>query len=77
MYCLFTVFLFVVLAAVAAAGYNFSPQSLGVVLRRHSTHGRIAFDDYVACCVRLRSLTGELPPPSKYTIIGAVYCSSW
>ncbi|CAL8339993.1 sorcin isoform X1 [Gadus morhua] len=43
--------------ALGSMGYNFSPQSLGVVLRRHSTHGRIAFDDYVACCVRLRSLT--------------------
>ena len=65
----------VVFVSLAEAGYNFSPQSLGVVLRRHSTHGRIAFDDYVACCVRLRSLTGELPSHSnisKSTIIGYV-----
>ncbi|KAJ3598410.1 hypothetical protein NHX12_001920, partial [Muraenolepis orangiensis] len=44
--------------ALISMGYNFSGQALGVILRRHSTHGRIVFDDYVACCVRLRSLTG-------------------
>ncbi|KAG7265081.1 hypothetical protein CRUP_003439 [Coryphaenoides rupestris] len=43
--------------ALSSMGYNFGHQALNVIIRRHSNQGRIAFDDYVACCVRLRSLT--------------------
>lgn len=33
---------------------------MNCIIKRYSTHGRITFDDYVACCVKLRSLTGTL-----------------
>lgn len=41
------------------AGYNLSPQAMNVIMKRFSTHGRITFDDFIACCVKLRALTGE------------------
>ncbi|XP_065840010.1 sorcin-like [Oscarella lobularis] len=44
-------------AAVASFGYRLSPQALSILVKRYSTDGRIAFDDFVACCIRLRSLT--------------------
>lgn len=43
--------------AVATMGYRLSPQALNVIVKRYSTHGRITFDDYIACCVKLRALT--------------------
>lgn len=43
--------------AVNAMGYRVSPQALNVIIKRYSKGGRIFFDDYVACCVKLRSLT--------------------
>ncbi|KAM4688406.1 sorcin [Discoglossus pictus] len=43
--------------ALGAMGYRLSPQALGSITRRYSSHGRITFDDYIACCVRLRALT--------------------
>ncbi|XP_069770448.1 sorcin-like isoform X1 [Narcine bancroftii] len=43
--------------AIAAMGYRISPQGLNGIVKRYSTHGKISFDDYVACCVRLRALT--------------------
>lgn len=39
-------------------GYRLSPQALNAVMKRYSKGGRIFFDDYVACCVKLRSVTG-------------------
>lgn len=39
-------------------GYRLSPQTLSAIVKRYSKHGRIFFDDYVACCVKLRALTG-------------------
>ena len=45
----------------AAFGYNLSPQALGAILRHFSTDGKISFDSFVACCVKLRVLTSECP----------------
>ncbi|TSK62560.1 Grancalcin [Bagarius yarrelli] len=39
------------------ARYRVSPQALGCIIKRFSRGGRIYFDDYVACCVKLRALT--------------------
>ncbi|CAH2282404.1 sorcin isoform X2 [Pelobates cultripes] len=38
-------------------GFRLSPQAMNNITKRFSTHGRIAFDDYIACCVKLRALT--------------------
>ncbi|TWW64034.1 Grancalcin [Takifugu flavidus] len=38
-------------------GYRVSPPALNVIIKRYNRGGRIYFDDYVACCVKLRSLT--------------------
>ena len=46
--------------ALASFGYNLTPQAIGVALRRYSTDGKIPFDNFIALCVCLRSLTGEL-----------------
>ncbi|KTG04067.1 hypothetical protein cypCar_00037381 [Cyprinus carpio] len=37
--------------------YRLSPQAMNCVIKRYSSNGKISFDDYVACCVKLRSLT--------------------
>ncbi|KAM9663913.1 grancalcin isoform 6-T6 [Trichechus inunguis] len=37
--------------------YRLSPQALTTIVKRYSKNGRIFFDDYVACCVKLRALT--------------------
>ncbi|RXM28123.1 Grancalcin [Acipenser ruthenus] len=37
--------------------YRISAQTLNGILKRYSKNGRIFFDDYVACCVKLRALT--------------------
>ncbi|XP_019747042.1 grancalcin isoform X1 [Hippocampus comes] len=39
------------------AGYRISPQALNAIIKRYNKGGRIYFDDYVACCVKLRALT--------------------
>ncbi|XP_053554355.1 grancalcin [Bombina bombina] len=43
--------------AIMAMGYRLNPQTVNTVLKRYSKNGRIYFDDYVACCVKLRALT--------------------
>ncbi|KAK6483087.1 grancalcin-like [Huso huso] len=43
--------------AVLSMGYRISAQTLNGILKRYSKNGRIFFDDYVACCVKLRALT--------------------
>lgn len=43
--------------AIAVMGYRLSPQTLNAIVKRYSKNGRIFFDDYVACCVKLRALT--------------------
>ena len=35
-----------------------SPNALNVIVKRYSTNNRVSFDDFVACCVRLKALTG-------------------
>ncbi|XP_029461474.1 grancalcin isoform X2 [Rhinatrema bivittatum] len=43
--------------AISAMGYRLSPQTLNTIVKRYSKSGKIFFDDYVACCVKLRALT--------------------
>ncbi|XP_051261386.1 sorcin isoform X2 [Dicentrarchus labrax] len=43
--------------AINTMGYNLSPQAMNVIMNRYSTSGRIAFDDFVSSCVKLRCLT--------------------
>ncbi|XP_008576469.1 PREDICTED: grancalcin isoform X1 [Galeopterus variegatus] len=43
--------------AIAVMGYRLSHQTLTAIVKRYSKNGRIFFDDYVACCVKLRALT--------------------
>ncbi|MED6250107.1 hypothetical protein ATANTOWER_024836, partial [Ataeniobius toweri] len=43
--------------AINAMGYHISPQALNAIIKRYNKGGRIYFDDYVACCVKLRTLT--------------------
>ncbi|KAH0514743.1 Grancalcin [Microtus ochrogaster] len=43
--------------AITLMGYRLSPQTLAAIVKRYSKNGRIFFDDYVACCVKLRALT--------------------
>ncbi|XP_018878145.1 grancalcin isoform X1 [Gorilla gorilla gorilla] len=43
--------------AIGLMGYRLSPQTLTTIVKRYSKNGRIFFDDYVACCVKLRALT--------------------
>ncbi|OWK00035.1 hypothetical protein Celaphus_00015834, partial [Cervus elaphus hippelaphus] len=38
--------------------YRLSPQTVTTIVKRYGKNGRIFFDDYVACCVKLRALTG-------------------
>ncbi|KAM9851486.1 sorcin isoform 2-T2 [Aulostomus maculatus] len=45
--------------AITSMGYNLSPQAMNCMLKRYSINGRIAFDDFVSCCVRLRALTDQ------------------
>uniref|UniRef100_A0A8C9KDR4 Sorcin n=1 Tax=Panthera tigris altaica TaxID=74533 RepID=A0A8C9KDR4_PANTA len=33
------------------------PQAVNSIAKRYSTNGKITFDDYIACCVKLRALT--------------------
>lgn len=50
-------------------GFRLSPQAVNSIAKRYSTNGKITFDDYIACCVKLRALTGEaieiLSPQAK------------
>ncbi|XP_061918612.1 sorcin-like isoform X2 [Entelurus aequoreus] len=43
--------------AITSMGYNMSPHAMNAIMRRYSTNGRIPFDDFVCCFVRLRALT--------------------
>ncbi|KAM3857188.1 sorcin-like [Diretmus argenteus] len=43
--------------AINSMGYRVGPQALNGIIKRYSKNGRIYFDDYVACCVKLRALT--------------------
>lgn len=50
----------VCLCVCSCAGYHLSPQAMNCIMKRYSNGGRIRFDDFISCCVRLRALTGEL-----------------
>ncbi|XP_028281148.1 sorcin-like, partial [Parambassis ranga] len=43
--------------AIASMGYHLSPQAMNCIMKRYSNGGRIRFDDFISCCVRLRALT--------------------
>ncbi|XP_072539822.1 grancalcin [Salminus brasiliensis] len=43
--------------SISNLGYRLSPQALGCIISRFSRGGKIYFDDYVACCVKLRAVT--------------------
>ncbi|KAI3361374.1 hypothetical protein L3Q82_012934 [Scortum barcoo] len=45
--------------AITSMGYNLSPQAMNIIMKRYSTNGRIGFDDFITCCVRLRALTDQ------------------
>ncbi|NWI99886.1 SORCN protein, partial [Crypturellus undulatus] len=43
--------------ALNSMGFRLSPLAVTTIAGRYSTRGKIEFDDYIACCVRLRALT--------------------
>lgn len=43
--------------ALTQFGYRVSPNALNTIIGRYAVNGRITFDDFVACAVRLRALT--------------------
>uniref|UniRef100_A0A8C4QBD7 Grancalcin n=1 Tax=Eptatretus burgeri TaxID=7764 RepID=A0A8C4QBD7_EPTBU len=43
--------------ALSSMGYRLSNHTIGAIVKRYSRDGKIFFDDYVACCVKLRALT--------------------
>lgn len=45
--------------AITAMGFHLSPQTMNIIMKRHSTNGRIAFDDFITCCIKLRALTDQ------------------
>ncbi|XP_028282389.1 sorcin-like [Parambassis ranga] len=45
--------------AIASMGYHLSPQAMNCIMKRYSNGGRIRFDDFISCCVRLRALTDQ------------------
>ncbi|AWP15820.1 putative sorcin-like [Scophthalmus maximus] len=45
--------------ATVTMGFHLSPQAMGCIMRRYSTHGRVPFDEFVSCSIRLRSLTDQ------------------
>ncbi|KAF6086892.1 sorcin [Phyllostomus discolor] len=42
--------------ALTAMGFRLSPQAVNSIAKRYSTNGKITFDDYISCCVKLRAL---------------------
>ncbi|KAM4736661.1 sorcin-like [Anableps anableps] len=45
--------------AITTMGYSLSPQAMNCIMKRYSNNGRIPFDEFVSCCVRLRALTDQ------------------
>ncbi|KAM8811460.1 sorcin [Eudromia elegans] len=43
--------------ALTSMGFRLSPLTVTAIVKRYSSHGKIVFDDYMACCVKLRALT--------------------
>lgn len=46
--------------ALSTFGYNLSANAQGAMVRHFATDGKIGFDSFVACCVKLRVLTSKL-----------------
>ena len=44
--------------ALTSFGYRLHPNTINILVHRFSDGGRIGFDDFVSCCVKLRALTG-------------------
>jgi hypothetical protein len=59
--CVYTISddMFIWHVCLCVTGYRLSPQAMNCIIKRFSSQGKITFDDYVACCVKLRTLTGE------------------
>lgn len=45
--------------AIKSMGYSLSPQAMNCIMKRYSLNGRIPFDEFVSCAVRLRALTDQ------------------
>lgn len=45
--------------AITSMGFNLSPQAMNIIMKRYSLGGRIVFDEFVSCCVKLRALTDQ------------------
>nr|XP_024660074.1 sorcin [Maylandia zebra] len=45
--------------AINSMGYSLSPQAMNCIMKRYSLKGRIPFDEFVSCAVRLRALTDQ------------------
>uniref|UniRef100_A0A3P8NI39 EF-hand domain-containing protein n=1 Tax=Astatotilapia calliptera TaxID=8154 RepID=A0A3P8NI39_ASTCA len=45
--------------AINSMGYSLSPQAMNCIMKRYSLNGRIPFDEFVSCAVRLRALTDQ------------------
>ncbi|XP_058504267.1 sorcin [Solea solea] len=45
--------------ALVTMGYNLSPNALNGIIRRYSVSGRIPFDEFIGCSVRLRCMTDQ------------------
>lgn len=44
--------------ALDSFGFNLSKKAMRLLLRRYSMNGRIAFDSFVALCIRIKALSG-------------------
>ena len=44
-------------AAISSWGYNLTAPTLNIIVKRYSDSGRMKFDDFVSCAIRLRMLT--------------------
>ena len=45
--------------ALNSFGYRLSPQAFQILVSRYGVNGKVAFDDFISCCIKLRVLTGE------------------
>ncbi|KAK1894815.1 Sorcin [Dissostichus eleginoides] len=45
--------------AFSAMGYNLSPLMMHIIMKRYSVQGRIVFDDFMSCTIKLRVLTDQ------------------
>ena len=55
----------------SSSGYSsLTPNTVNIILQRYSTN-RFSFDSFVACCVRLKSLTGMCRHKMPGLVIGS------